>query len=250
MQFLKTIKVFYNTLSDIFQTKTTDDGVEYIWRRGHSTTLIVIFSGMGKARYNYKKTMKACHSDLLFIRDVWAQHVSYYWYEKQSNHPELLTSSLIDKILQLGTYQSLVTIGSSKGGTAALYFGLKHGAKTIIAGAPQYYVGQYLSDYQYRIVPWQWKAVVGGEPCKQWIDILDHKLPDMISANKGTSTIIHLVYSTNEHTYPEHIVDLVKDLDTACIKHFDRIEHFNDHALIGRAFTRALHELIPVITSY
>lgn len=42
------------------------------------------------------------------------------------------------------SFDHIISCGSSKGGFAALYFGLKYGFGFIIAGAPQYLLGQFL----------------------------------------------------------------------------------------------------------
>ena len=63
--------------------KKNSDGVEYIWLQRRSGTLIIVFSGIGSARFNYLRTLKETPYDQLYIRDCWANGVSYYWYEKR-----------------------------------------------------------------------------------------------------------------------------------------------------------------------
>lgn len=167
--------------------------------------------------------------DQLFIRDCWADNASYYWYEGKSDHPERYTQAVIDHVLASKSYKEIITLGSSKGGTAAIYYGLKNKVDLVFAGACQYKVGDYLSRHQYPTKPWQWEKVVGGKPTQEWIDILDQKLEKMIESRKGCKTRIKLIYSTGEHTYPEHIVYLIKKLDECNIQHDDRIETFTDH---------------------
>lgn len=234
------LKRFFSKSLDTFLTKKTPDGVSYIWKRRHSPTLIIVFSGIGKLRYNYKSSLWNSPYDLLFIADCWAGGVSYYWFENKSNHPEQFTQALIDKVLNKGQYTSVITVGSSKGGTAAIYYGLKINADRILAGACQYYVGDYLSRYQWEEHPEQWQAVVGGEPTKEWIDLLDRKMPDMIEAHRDSKTPIFLLYSTEEHTYPEHMKPLIEQLDACGISHEDQVERFPVHDMVGGYFREAL----------
>lgn len=246
VRIIKWLKVLFSVFLDIVLTRRSDDGVQYIWKRHGANTLVIVFTGMGPQRYNYKRTLRRSPYDILFIRDCWANNASYYWYEHKGNHPELLTQKLIDHIVCSGNYETLITVGSSKGGTAAIYYGLKNHAKTIIAGACQYYVGQYLAKHQYVEKPYQWHDVVGGEPKQEqeWIDILDQKLPKMIDANSGCETELYLVYSTEEHTYQEHIAPLVAKLDECRIQHHDQVERFQQHSMIGHYFSEALNKLL------
>lgn len=216
--------------------KKTGDGVEYIWLRHHSDTLIIVFSGIGNARFNYLRTLKDCKFDQLYIRDMWAGGVSYYWYENKSNHPEIFTDNLISSILKKNSYKTIITVGSSKGGTAAVYYGLKMKVSLIYAGACQYRVGDYLSRHQLAEHPEQWKAVVGDEVSEEWVHILDGKVASIIKQNRGCSTKIKLLYSTKEHTFNDHIKPLLDQLEACKIHHEDQIEEFPEHSMIGEYF--------------
>ena len=222
--------------------RKSEDGVDYIWLNHQSDTLIIVFSAIGSARFNYYRALKDCKYDQLFIRDCWAGGVSYYWYEKSSNHPEIFTLNLINSILEKKYYKSIMTIGSSKGGTAAVYYGLKLKATMVIAGACQYRVGDYLSRHQYKDHPEQWEAVVGEYLSEKWIKILDTKVEDMIEQNRESKTKLRLIYSNKEHTYPEHIQPLIEKLNECGIEHEDQIESFPEHSMIGECFTKALVE--------
>ena len=234
------LKRLISKTMDAILTKKTKDGVQYIWKRQKSNKLVIVFTGIGKLRYNYKSSLWHSPHDLLFIADCWAGGVSYYWFENKSDHPERFTQALINQVLEKGKYTSVVTVGSSKGGTAALYYGLKINADQILAGACQYHVGDYLSRYQWEEHPEQWRAVVGEEPTQEWIDILDNKMPHMIKAHKGNKTRIFLLYSTQEHTYPEHVKPLIEQLDACGIAHEDQVEQFPEHEMIGGYFRDAL----------
>ena len=66
--------------------------------------------------------------------------------------------------------------------------------------------------------------------------ILDSMMPNILQANANSHTHIHLMYSKDEHTYQEHIADLIKDLDKNGIEHTDKIESFKEHGEVGRFF--------------
>ena len=228
----KWLKRIYWSTYYLLHTNTSSDGVEYIYKRRDYDRLVIVFTSM-VGRFNFIRSLKDAPYDQLFIRDCWAGNASYYWFEGKQDYPELFTQNLIDQVLAKGIYKEVITLGGSKGGTSAIYYGLKNNFDLVFAGACQYMVGDYLAKHQYVSKPWQWEKVVGGEPTKEWIDILNQKLEKMIDAHKNTKTIIKLVYSTEEHTYPEHLAFLIKKLDECNIQHDDHIESFTKHSMSG-----------------
>lgn len=228
----KRFKHIYWSIYYRVHTKHSPDGVEYIYKRKSSNRLIIVFTSM-VGRYNFMRTLKNISIDQLFIRDCWADNASYYWFEGKQDYPERFTQNLIESIIKKGSYKEIITLGGSKGGTAAIYYGLKNNVNLVFASACQYRVGDYLSRHQYTTKPWQWEKVVGGEPTKEWIDILDHKMDGMLESCKNSTTKVKLVYSTEEHTYPEHIVYLIQKLDECNIQHEDTIETFTSHSENG-----------------
>lgn len=99
-------------------------GARYIYENNHSDKLLVVFSGIGEAKYNYIRTLKSLRCDKLFFADVWAGNVSYHLLENGRPTPEEATQLIIDQYLNTGKYSYVAALGSSKGGTVALYYGL------------------------------------------------------------------------------------------------------------------------------
>lgn len=141
--------------------RTSNEGVKYIYVNNKSKKLVIIFSGIG-SDYNYRRSFKKSTWDQLYIKDCWADGVSYYLYEKGKNYPELLTSSFIQNFLSSHKYDYIATFGSSKGGSSAIYFGLKYHADEIYAGACQYQVGDYLGIYHAKSNNDYYEKVMGG----------------------------------------------------------------------------------------
>lgn len=224
----------------LLRQRTNKDGVTYMWKRHGSKDLIIVFSGIGLSSFNYVKTLKHCPQDQLFIKDCWADGISYYWYEKGFNHPEKYTQSLIHQIVNGGGYEHIYTIGSSKGGTAALYFGLLNNVDVIYAGACQYYVGSYLGIDKIVNQPEQWENFMGDKASKSRVEFIDKKIHDLIRNRNNTKTLIKLLYSTEEHTYPDHIKPLIADLDAYGIVHEDEILDFPKHSMVGVFFKESI----------
>lgn len=100
--------------------------------------MVIIFSGIGPNSFNYVRALKDSDKDQLFIKDSWAEGVSFYWLENNASYPEEYTQQLIKKVIEDGKYSRIFTVGSSKGGTAALYYGFFNDAYMIYAGACQF----------------------------------------------------------------------------------------------------------------
>ena len=75
---------------------------------------------------------------------------------------------------------------------------------------------------------------------EEWIDILNMKLPNMIEAHRNSKTQVFLLYSTDEHTYPEHVKPLIEQLNVCGITHKDQVEHFPVHDMVGGYFREAI----------
>ena len=86
------------------------------------------------------------------------------------------------------------------------------------------------------------KAMMGEHVDHIDRDKLNKILPCKIEQCKNSSTTINLLYSPNEHTYPEHIVYLINDLKKANIKYNEKIEKFEDHLEVGRYFVPYIRE--------
>lgn len=67
-------------------------------------------------------------------------------------------------------------------------------------------------------------------------NLLDGIMPQLFTDMKGSLSKIHLIYSEDEHTYPEHIQSMIADMDVNSIEHVDTIEKFTEHNQIGVFF--------------
>lgn len=137
----------------------------------------------------------------------------------------------------------MITLGSSKGGTCAIYFGLSAKADEVYAAACQYHVGKYVNTEEHQKV---FKSMMGESAGMKEQEVLDSIMPAMIKSNAGSKTKIHLMYSKEEHTYQEHIADLIADLDKCGIEHTDKIESFKEHGEVGKFFTPWIKEELKI----
>ena len=210
--------------------------LRYIYKNNHADKLVIVFSGFSPKRpvYNYKRALQNVkHINQLYILDDFGYRGSYYWLEDGKDTPLTLTNGLICHIIGEGRFKEVYTMGSSKGGTCAIYFGLEFSVKGVYAGACQYFVGNYLNSDNNKLIL---KAMLGDGYTQDVFDKLNNMLRDQLQCHKGSSTVVNLLYSKHEHTYPEHIAYLIQDLQKYMIPFTEQIEEFEDHSEVGRFF--------------
>ena len=156
-------------------------------------------------------------------------------YANGKDDPELLTSSLLQCVNECKRgYKRTIFLGSSKGGTCAIYYGLKNNASDIFAGVPQYFIGSYVNSKERVPV---FKSMMGENAGEAEQTLLDSIMPRLLDENKHSLSKIHLLYSKAEHTYVEHIESMIVDFDKNHIQHIDTIESFTEHGDIGKYFS-------------
>lgn len=131
----------------------------------------------------------------------------------------------------MGGYNRLLTLGTSKGGTAALYYGLKNNASDIIIGACQYRIGSYLAEY-----PEIFSGMTGNEINPADIESLNQIMPDLLVEYCGKKCNIHLVHSMSEPTYKRDIQYLIADLDKYRYNWMEIECGFKSHDEVGKFF--------------
>lgn len=239
--FIKQFRHLYFSI----KTSTFKGRIKYIYENHSSDRLIIAFAAFSdKPAYNYYRTLKRINVDKLFLQDNFGYKGSYLLYEDGTDLPLEMTLELIKNILTNKKYRVIVTLGTSKGGSDAIIFGLLIGATEIYSGANQYYIGKYLNVEGRRDV---FKAMMGKNADKVEQDILDSVMPDLIDKYKNSKSRIHLLYSKEEHTYNEHIKYMIDDLKKTNIKFEEIVEHFENHNDVGRYFSQYIFNQLKQI---
>ncbi len=225
----------------LLKTRTYKKRIKYIYETCNSKKLIISFTAFSdKPCFNYYRTLKPLSADKLFLQDNFGYKGSYLLYENGTELPNKLTTSLLNQILTKTKYKEIVTLGTSKGGSDAIIYGLKIGATSIISGANQYYIGKYLNtdvDNRRDI----FYAMMGENAGEEEQKTLDLVMPSLFKEYFNSKSHIYLLYSKSEHTYEEHIKDMVEDLKKTNIQFSEIVEDFDDHNDVGKFF-------IPYIT--
>lgn len=127
----------------------SNNGIRYCFKKAkfkNKDKLIVIFSAFSsdRAKYNYINTLSLFDCNKLYILDDYGSKGSYYLGLNGMLDIETSVVSLISNIMHENNilFKNVISVGSSKGGTAALYYGMKYNYGNIIVGAPQYKIGR------------------------------------------------------------------------------------------------------------
>lgn len=215
--------------------------LKYMLEKHKSDDLIVILSGIPrpglKARYNYNRTLKNFKVNKLFILDDFGydQRGAFYLGKNKDFKIQKSVKELISKTQKDLNINNTIYVGSSKGGFASIYFGLQDKGSTIIAGGPQYILGDHLRSgerYLENTLPY----ILGKTYTNTDIQGLNNLVRDVIYKTKGNNCEIYLHYSDKEFTYERHIVHLLNDLKENSVNYKEDIEHYKNHPEISYYF--------------
>ncbi|WP_045300642.1 accessory Sec system protein Asp2 [Saccharothrix sp. ST-888] len=180
--------------------------VEYKFRPadGDARHLIVIFSGFNAPNgYHFAgRSLNDLRANILWIRDHFDEHYSYYMCRDMSFDIEFSVLNLIDRTLAgLGlTRDQASLLGVSKGGSAALYYGLKHGFRNIVTVVPQFLIGDYVRD---RAVTGRY--MMGTDMPQQHVDALNGAITEQLKAYGAQGHNVYLFTSEADEQYETEI---------------------------------------------
>ena len=179
--------------------------IKYIFkqRKYDNNHLVIVFSGFGgntEFTFDFLNVFQNVNANVLWIKDEFYEHCSYYL---AHNNDFSIENSIIKFIEQniksLGiTKKDVTIIGASKGGSAALYYGLKYDFKNIIATVPQLLVGAYAKNSW----PHVYKHMLGDEGDQKYFDSL---IINLLKSEKDFNKNIYLLTSTVDIQYKDHI---------------------------------------------
>ncbi|MCG2622287.1 hypothetical protein LVY72_10195 [Arthrobacter sp. I2-34] len=205
--------------------------------------LIVSFAGVGpldKFEFDGPST-KESQAAWLWLKDNFDGQHAYYLCHRMDHAIEDAVIELIDaELARLElTRDECTLLGVSKGGFAALYFGIKYGFRNIVASAPQIYVGTHTRRHRRKIF-----ARLSGNGGDQEQQLLDALLPDAVEADDATDKNIYLFSSPNDQFHEAQIVPALPMFDK--YKNFNYIETDSD---LVNEHTEVTRYNLPLIIS-
>lgn len=205
--------------------------------------LIVSFPACwsGGAKYNYIGTLKGFKCNKLFLLDDAAEN-------KRGNY--LIGNGYIDAVITLinSTIKTtqpskIIFIGSSKGGYTALFYSFFIKNVYVCIGAPQYHLGTYLNKMEDKC---NLQSIIGSIT-EEKIEHLDNYLKSIIFQSPIKPNVVYLQYSNIEHTYEEHIKDMIIDLKEQKIKLIEEIKSYPEHGDVVFYFPTFLKNTLNTI---
>ena len=228
--------------------------VKYVFNKSYKPTngLIIVFSAFqplgNPPGYNYGRVIEEFDCNKLFILDDFGARASYYLCANKDYSIERSVIQLINEIIKENNISTVISAGSSKGGYAALYYGIKYGFDYIISASPQYLLGDYLIDQVKRGT----KEVVDfmvGSSNRDEHDYLNNIMRNMIKeTNHSPNIFIHL--GKGEMHYKKHVTPLLKDLDASNLKYTLDLGDYNKHSDVAKAFPPILKSKIRECLGY
>lgn len=174
-------------------------------RKYDTRHLIVVFSGFGansEFTYDFENSLQSCPANILWIKDDFEGHCAYYMLQDNKFGPEEAVQKLIHNTLDsLELKKDECTLaGFSKGGSAALYHGLKYNFKNIVSTVPQMKIATYVLNH------WEQSAKnMLGVSSAENTNNLDSLLPSILRSDDNTDKNIYLLTSEADAQYETEI---------------------------------------------
>lgn len=231
-----------------------DNKVKYLFvENKQSDKLMIVFSGFpsqGKLPgYNYFLKFKNIKCNKLFILDDFGKDIrgSYYLGQDGDFFVARLVTKLIEKISTEKSIdkKDIITVGSSKGGFAALYFALKNSYGAVIAGEPQILLGNYLALPVHSAV---YKSII-GDVNENNTEIMNKLLFNLID-NKKQLPYMYLHCGKNGYHDIEHLSHLVTELRANSVKFTLDMGDYGSHDDVGKYFPKfAIDSILKELTN-
>lgn len=205
--------------------------------------LIVIFSGFRKIdTYDFDGApANGLRANILWIQDNFNDNYSYYLRSNMNDTIEKAVHELIEQTrTDLGLEKSNVSLaGFSKGGSAALYYGIKYNYGAIISVAPQFKIGSYVYK--------NWEKVheyMTGSASLEDTEVLDSLIPNLIE-NDGT--INRNIYLFSSEADPQHKNQVEPNLSG--LSKYDNFNYIDTKSPIVDSHNIVTRYNVPLITS-
>ncbi len=209
--------------------------IKYVFEAGkrHKDSLIIIFSDSNGNevdelnKYDYLAELKNIDCNKLFILDNYGPKGCYYLGFNLNFEVETSVASLISYITRITNvhYKNIIMVGTNKGGSAALYFGLKYNMGNIIVGNPHIRIAEYILKNEKVTAEY----LLGFNPSKFEIEKLNQLIINQL--NKNVLSKIFLL-NGDSPKIKNHTDIIVKELANRNIvyEHSEttEVENFND----------------------
>lgn len=180
-------------------------------RKYDTNHLIVVFSGFGTKSsftYDFLNTLKSSRAYVLWIKDDFYDNGKATYYidpvYSDSNKLEQAISRFLDKTLDFLNVnrENCTLLGASKGGSSALFYGIKYNFKNILLSAPTLLIGSSVAG----VIPKgpiksPAKFMLGSDLSSDNIKELDSRILNKIENDTDYDRNIYLISSKADDRY-------------------------------------------------
>lgn len=227
----------------------SDCDIKYLYQKPKtkSNHLIVIFSAFSRKgqppAYNYVKTLQNVDAHKLFVLDDYGPSASYYLGGNRDLTQRDSVFSLIKHISEKLNikFEDIITVGSSKGGYASLYFSIKYGLGHSIVGAPQTAIGNYLFNHAKEVAEY-----IAGGLSDNDKEFLNGILPEVVK-NTEQFPDMNIHIGKGDHHYKGHVLPFIELLDEKKIEYNLDLQEYTQHSEVGTYFPEFLLSTIKTI---
>lgn len=171
--------------------------------KGDCQHLLIVMSGFNipdPTIYDFNM-LTHCRSAILWIKDDFNGLPAYYLCNNMNFDIEQGVSKLIDATISVLKPKYHSILGASKGGSASLYYGIKHKIKNIISCVPQFRLGSYVASGYWEHVGRSMMGVASPNN----IFILDRYLSSIIKQDRMYERHIYLFTSPQDKQFLEEV---------------------------------------------
>ncbi|WP_406465131.1 hypothetical protein OHB07_29785 [Streptomyces sp. NBC_00111] len=212
-------------------------------KKGNQHLVVVFANFAAPDDYGWSNgVFGSLRSNILWIRDQFDGHNSYYLCKGMDFDLERSVVTLISNVMtSLGLTPDQCTMwGGSKGGSAALYFGLKYGFRNIVSIVPQFRIGTYLEKHP------KVAEYMMGQVTETNVRILDNVIADLARAGANRGANIYVLSSPQDEQWPvqvEPYLGLFNGYENFNVI-FSDSPHIPDHTQVTRRNVPVLMGLI------
>ncbi len=172
-------------------------------RNGNRHLVVVFANFTAQDEYGWSNgVLDKVRANVLWIRDLFDGANSYYLCKGMDFSLAESVAAVITRVMtELSlTPDDCTMFGSSKGGSAALYFGLKYGFRNVFASVPQFLIGSYVREG----IPGAARLMM-GEVSEENVRSLDAVLPALVRESPYRDAHIYLLSSPQDQQYARQV---------------------------------------------
>lgn len=215
------------------------------YRKYDYNHLLFVFSGFNSplpGEYDFAKVLNQCPCDVIWISDDFEGMHAYYLcigmdFKVEEAISEFMNFKREENEL---SWMDITVAGASKGGTAALYYGLKLNISNIVMCVPQVFIGSN--------VDLSWKSVAKHMMCDNYTRIqmkfLDNLIPQLLRKDSFLHKNIYLITSEQDVQYKVHIEPILNDLAK-----YENFNFIKSYSLLVREHKDVMRHHIPIFLS-